>query len=249
MHRACNAFERHKAGMILSKGPTATGRPRKRKEQKRAADTRSTILDAALAEFAEKGFEAASTRAIAERAGLNQPLVLYHFGSKDGLWRAVAENSMGDFLQVLSRIVNDDASITPAAKLKHVFREMLEFSAAHRTIHHFMMHENIPDSDRLTWLVNKYLASVVQKGVSLIRAAQKSGEIIPGNPAIVYYMLLGATSTLASFGNEMRLTTDVLPANGELLDEIWTVIENMIFVGAPSRKAVAVTSSKRKRDP
>ena len=44
---------------------------------------------AAIEEFAEKGYEAGSLRGIARRAGLSQPLISYHFGSKQALWKAV----------------------------------------------------------------------------------------------------------------------------------------------------------------
>lgn len=49
------------------------------------------ILEAALELFATSGFEGASTRAIAERAGVNLPAIQYYFGSKEGLYRAVVE--------------------------------------------------------------------------------------------------------------------------------------------------------------
>src|ERR1700742_2658893 len=62
-------------------------RPRKRAEQQRAVETRSAILDAAIAEFAERGFEGASIRVIADRLGLQHPLITYHYRSKDILWR------------------------------------------------------------------------------------------------------------------------------------------------------------------
>src|SRR5712675_826262 len=58
---------------------------RKRAEQLRSLTTRSAILDAALAEFAEKGFKAASIRGIAERIGVQHPLITHHFGNKEGL--------------------------------------------------------------------------------------------------------------------------------------------------------------------
>src|SRR5882672_6592098 len=69
----------------------ARGRPLKRTEQQRAVETRLAILNAALAEFAEKGFDAASIRAIANRTGLQHPLITYHFRNKDILWRSAAE--------------------------------------------------------------------------------------------------------------------------------------------------------------
>ncbi len=57
----------------------------------RGEETRARILDAALILFAASGFEGASTRTIAERAGVNLPAIQYYFGSKEGLYRAVVE--------------------------------------------------------------------------------------------------------------------------------------------------------------
>jgi Bacterial regulatory proteins, tetR family len=45
-------------------------------------------VNAAIAEFAERGFEGASIRAIADRRGLQHPLITYHYRGKDILWRA-----------------------------------------------------------------------------------------------------------------------------------------------------------------
>jgi len=42
--------------------------------------------------FAAVGYEAASTRALAERAGVNLPAIPYYFGSKEGLYRAAIEH-------------------------------------------------------------------------------------------------------------------------------------------------------------
>lgn len=47
--------------------------------------TRDRLIDAAVAEIADKGWGGARTRSIAERAGLNSGLVHYHFGSVEDL--------------------------------------------------------------------------------------------------------------------------------------------------------------------
>src|ERR1700687_2435194 len=76
-----------------SKKTVQKGRPTelRRAEQQRAQETRAAILNAALTEFASKGFEAASIRSIADRVGLQHPLITDHYGSKDIRWHAVAE--------------------------------------------------------------------------------------------------------------------------------------------------------------
>ncbi|MEU7239690.1 TetR family transcriptional regulator [Streptomyces sparsogenes] len=45
------------------------------------------LLDAAMDEFAEKGYAGARVQSIADRAGLNKQLISYYFGGKEGLHR------------------------------------------------------------------------------------------------------------------------------------------------------------------
>ena len=53
---------------------------------RRSADaTRERILDAALDLFADRSFDGASTREIAQRAGVSQPSLNYHFRTKQEL--------------------------------------------------------------------------------------------------------------------------------------------------------------------
>jgi AcrR family transcriptional regulator len=52
------------------------------------AQTRERLLDAAVEVIAERGWAAATTRVVADRAGVNNALVHYHFGSVDELRRA-----------------------------------------------------------------------------------------------------------------------------------------------------------------
>jgi AcrR family transcriptional regulator len=60
--------------------------------QSRGEDTRRRILETALQVFATEGYEGASTRQLAERAGVNLPAIQYYFGSKEGLFRAVIDS-------------------------------------------------------------------------------------------------------------------------------------------------------------
>ncbi|MGH7121108.1 MAG: CerR family C-terminal domain-containing protein [Acetobacteraceae bacterium] len=57
----------------------------------RGEDTRLRILQTALQLFATEGYEGASTRTLAKRAGVNLPAIQYYFGSKEGLYHAVIE--------------------------------------------------------------------------------------------------------------------------------------------------------------
>lgn len=87
------------------------------KSNGRAAQTRDALVAAGLEIFGRDGFHAASTRAIAESAGVNQALIAYHFGGKEGLYRATIESitanitaHMGPLLEEMqSRVSGLDA--------------------------------------------------------------------------------------------------------------------------------------------
>ncbi|MEP7082743.1 MAG: helix-turn-helix domain-containing protein [Chloroflexota bacterium] len=57
-------------------------------------NTRRALLNAAVTLVAEKGWDAVTTRQIAQRAGVNQGLIHYHFRSKDQLLHAAFEAAL-----------------------------------------------------------------------------------------------------------------------------------------------------------
>jgi hypothetical protein len=56
--------------------------------QDKDQSARQKLVQAALVTFAEKGYEGASTREIADKAGANISSIRYYFGDKAGLYRA-----------------------------------------------------------------------------------------------------------------------------------------------------------------
>ena len=88
--------------------------------QARGEDTRRRILETALDLFAAHGYEGASTRQIAEGAGVNLPAIQYYFGNKEGLYRAIIEDIVADTERHMSGVLSrvraalDDPGATPA---------------------------------------------------------------------------------------------------------------------------------------
>jgi AcrR family transcriptional regulator len=70
-----------------------TGPPAGRRRGRRPAgeDTRAALLDAARAVFVEQGFDGATVRAIAGRAGVDAAMVNHWFGGKEGLFAAAMQ--------------------------------------------------------------------------------------------------------------------------------------------------------------
>src|SRR5579871_91737 len=68
-----------------------------------AAERRDTVLDAALAEFADKGYAGTSTEDIAERAGISQPYLFRLFGTKKDLYIATVSRCYRETLELFQR--------------------------------------------------------------------------------------------------------------------------------------------------
>jgi AcrR family transcriptional regulator len=77
----------------------------------RSAETRRLLIEAAVATLKEDGYAGASARAIAERAGSNQGLIFYHFGSVANLLLAALDAVSSE------RLAHYGASIDQAGSL------------------------------------------------------------------------------------------------------------------------------------
>lgn len=71
--------------------PSPRRHPQTQARVRDAERSRAALLDAAQAQFAERGFAGARVDAIASQAGVNKQLIAYYFGGKQGLYDAVTE--------------------------------------------------------------------------------------------------------------------------------------------------------------
>ena len=94
--------------------------------QSRGEDTRRRILETALQVFATEGYEGASTRQLAERAGVNLPAIQYYFGSKEGLFRAVIDSIIERTEQHMEPLAGEvQAALARADTPRDVLLELL----------------------------------------------------------------------------------------------------------------------------
>ena len=96
---------------------------RERRERADGRETREAILAAAEVEFAEKGFALGSMRAICAKAGANSALASRYFGSKEGLYRVVAQRLFGDLGKPLAALAAD---VTTAASWRTAIRTWVD---------------------------------------------------------------------------------------------------------------------------
>lgn len=121
---------------------TFSAEPTSREERRRR--TEACILQVARQLFAEEGFERATIRAVAQRAGVDPALVMQYFGSKEGLFGAAMKGAHGDGS---ARTAARDE--IPAAVLKDVLRKFEEADdreAAAALLRNFLTH---PGANRI----------------------------------------------------------------------------------------------------
>ncbi len=232
----------------MAASSTSESKPiRKRREQQRAIDTKQTILAAALTEFAQVGFEAASIRNIAANTGLQHPLITYHYRTKEILWKAVAENAFAQIRRLWDEGIPDQESMTPIERLRAEYSAFLRFTMAYPDFHHFMLRESSPANPRLPWLVDTILLPTMQRLLPQIQSAQERGELPEGNPALIHYMMIGMTSVLSSLKDEIRQSAGVATDDPKVVDSYLGMIDALVF--RPSRPLGASAQKKETASP
>jgi TetR/AcrR family transcriptional regulator len=228
---------------VRTREPKAGGAPRKRAEQQRSQSTRATILEAALAEFAEKGFEAASIRRIAERTGFQHPLITYHYPTKDLLWQAVAEDRFERIRREWDERAPQEAELSPLDRLRAEYRALFRHTATFPEFHRFMRQEATTDNPRLHWVAENVLKPLINRLLPQIKAAQAEGQLPPVEPILFHYMMVSLTAALSEFGPEMKVIRRLSADRPEVADAYWSFVEETVF-GPPSR--AAATRSRRR---
>lgn len=68
------------------------------------ADARAKLIAAGFRVLSERGYDATTVKEVAKEAGVNQGLVHYYFGSKDGLLLAVTDEAFRQYSAELQRL-------------------------------------------------------------------------------------------------------------------------------------------------
>lgn len=218
----------------LNSARPARPRPRKRAEQQRSLDTRTSILIAAISEFAERGFEGASIRAIADRLGLQHPLITYHYPTKDTLWRAAAEHAFAQIKAGWDISAPENSELPPLARLRAEYETLFRYTVAFPEFHRFMRQEALTNNPRLKWVAETVLAPLLERLIPQIVAAQKMGVLPRVDPILFHYMMVSLTATLSGFGPEMRITSGLLAEDPKVIEAYWRLVDATIFTAASS---------------
>jgi TetR/AcrR family transcriptional regulator len=214
IHREANSIQANKQEIVRFK--------------EQMSNPRERILSIALQVFAERGFEGATTVEIARRAQVSQPLVHYHFDSKEALWRAAVDQGFAPLRAVYAGAAEEMRDIGTLARLKIMVRRVVRFAAEHQAIVQITIQESVQKSPRLRWLVQTHVGPLQRELAGLLEAGQQEGWAKPLPIAYVLEILLPATVSSFNtagvstdfYGMEMH-TAEALETHADVLVEIF----------------------------
>ena len=182
-------------------------------------DIRERLLDAALVEFGAKGFDGASTRAIAERVDAHQPQIHYHFESKEALWSAAVDHLFAELGRAMEGLdlgadpAHASAVDTLADGFAELIRRFVRFAAARPELNQIMVHEATAQSGRLRWTTERHVRPLYDAVRVLWRRLRQAGIAAPIDDAVFHYVLVGAASLPYVNAPEARLLTGAEPTD------------------------------------
>lgn len=189
-------------------GPGGRGAKRAYRGEARAEkkqQTQARVLEAALQLFSELGFEAASVRDIAQRAGVSHAAIRLHYGTKEELWKASVVflfRRMGEQTPLPDMQV---ALENPRQALENVVRGYVSYCARHPEHVRMMVQESIRDSSRLSWMARNFIGPAHEGLQPLLKAAIRD-NVLPDVPLTsLTYIVAGAAQTISMLAAEAKI--------------------------------------------
>ena len=152
--------------------------PRPDGDLSQAEEARRRILTAAEQVFAERGYAAATTREIAERAGIGKRMLFYYFPNKDAVYRAVLERIIAGLMAIYEQTRSEPGPVGLADGIEGV----THFAAANLPAMKVWLREIIDDGPHLRELTQTYMRPLYQQAGASVAQNMSTGVFRPGDP-------------------------------------------------------------------
>lgn len=197
--------------------------------EKQKDETKEKILLAALEVFAERGFEGASVREIATRAGIIHGLIKYHFENKNRLWRE-AVNWLFERQANEMRDPPGYAELSPFERARSWIRRYVHYSAKHPEHARIMVQESIRDSDRLRWAVETHIKPAHEAVYRNINEFKASGVYPEISKHSLIYIITAAAQAPFMLSAELQLSEGLDPTSEKEIDAYADALWHFLFV-------------------
>jgi TetR/AcrR family transcriptional regulator len=181
--------------------------------------SRERILDASLVEFAKHGYEGATTASVARRIGVTQPLIHYHFGSKEALWRAAVELAFSQMAGLLEDMNEEAHGHDPRERMREIARRFVRFSAKHPEVSRLIIAESAVAGPRLEWMTEKHLRPLIRRVEQTFRAGRDAGIVKDLSLESLIFVFLGALPHFFDGAPLIGLLWGIDPADEEHVEK------------------------------
>jgi len=134
------------------------------------------ILEAADSLFGEVGFDATTTREIAERSGVNKALIHYHFKSKEGLLASLLDRYYQQLAETVQQALAGEATLTE--RMHRLLDTYVDFLAANLNFAHIVQREAAGGQHMAR--IRAHMAPLFTLGTQLVKdlyPAARHGEL------------------------------------------------------------------------
>lgn len=171
-----------------------TAEPVRRRGRRSAGDTpgREALIRAALSAFAQRGFDGASLRMIAQAAQVDVALPARLFGGKEQMWEAVIDHLVQFYQQHYAERLGalvEQSQTDPAAALRGFIHCYADLCVENPAVTAFLMLEATNPGPRLQILMSRLIRPVMRQGLDIVERAQQAGCIRAIDPVLFLRML------------------------------------------------------------
>lgn len=196
---------------------------------------RDQILRAAVEAFAERGFDGTSTAAVARAAGVTQPLVHHHFGSKRGLYDAVLDALFGPMLDRVREAMAEVEAGPPEAGLRHLLASLTLAMAAEPALARLLVVEGGREGEASTALWARW-GGPVDEIIGPIAEHAVATKQAPDVPRwMLISLVLGAVSRPFLEVGVIRLRDGSDPLQPEAIRTYAALVADVLATGLAAR--------------
>lgn len=155
------------------------------------------IFDAALAVFAEEGFEGMSVRHLCRDLGVSHNLIHERCGSKEELWRLSIAHGFQSLAVTLATSAIDSPA-DPLARLRAILVRYVQATAERPSLIRIINYEAMHPGPRLDHLFTTYLHPAHQVADAALRLLEAQGRAHRIPAATLHFMIGHGAGGLAS---------------------------------------------------
>jgi len=119
--------------------------------RKNETESKQKILEAAEAEFFEKGFGNAKTVSIAKRAGISHTMLHYYYSTKEELFQRIFKEKVQLLSQMFNVVLEQNADFTETLRL--LIETQFNFVAKNPQLPMFIFREILSNEENRQWAV------------------------------------------------------------------------------------------------